>query len=274
MQTPLQCGHTRLHEGCQHCLALQSLWYTVLKAQGFEDAENTHNPKRPLKIWSGISIQVTPKGCDELVDVIDLVAYQEPSAPMESSFPDSQAASQERFLHHPGFDALCEEICSHGNHKLTAWKAKEIWQAYAEGSSNRSIATALGINDTLVWRTINTLTQWMELMDLDETQDAPLAKVVLRDYRPRKMDGDEGFVYGTWRNALWFDNEERREGESDRFFREATQTIRTILKSPATRVRVACLDDSDILIVGYSVITGDLLHFVYVKPDYRNKSRQ
>ncbi len=174
-------------------------------------------------------------------------------------------------MFHPEFDRVCADICRHGNHCLGALQVKGIWMLYIEGKSNRAIAGRLSINDTLVWRTINTLSQYMGLMDLEEEEKPQLAKVVLREYRPKGPKGDEGFIYGTWRNALWFDNENRKEGESDRFFRAATQSIRRILESPETRVRIACLDDSDILIVGYSVITGNLLHFIYVKPDYRNK---
>ncbi len=268
MHATPECGHTRLHERCGYCLALQAYWYS--KLEDFSDAENTSLRARPLKKWTGIS-HIVSSGGDKVIDLMELVIAQDPENPYRNSLPESPIRNQERLLHHSEFDALCEQICDHGNHRLTTAQVKVIWAEYIEGGTNRSIAKLLGVNDTLVWRTINTLTQWTELMDLDESLDAKaqsLAKVVLREYNPSK---DEGMIYATWRNALWFDDENRREEESDRFYRRATHSIRAVLNAAGTKVRIACLSDSEDFIVGYSVVTNGCLHFVYVKADYRNK---
>lgn len=268
MPNPLQCGHTRLHEGCAICLRLQTEWYQELEAAGFEEIECVAVTGRPLRVWTGVSIQVTPKGCDEPMDVLDLIVRQEAGEAIGSSFPESHLTEQERLLYHPDFDDLCGTLCSHGNHQLTASQVRSIWLGYLGGSSNRCIGSNLGINHSLVWRTINALTQWVALMDMEETQDAPLAKVVLREYRQL---WDQPFVFASWRNCLWYDDDNREEGQADRFYRQATKSIRTFLDSKECRVRIACVDGVPDHIVGYSVTTGDCLQFVYVKADYRNK---
>lgn len=270
MHTDLpDCGHTTLQDRCACCVAFQASWYVKLQLDGFEEAENTGIRGNPLKVPTGLSIQIAAPDGDETVDLIDLLVIQEPNAPLRGGFPESHLNNAERLLCHPEFDELCRQICAHGNHRLNAAQAKGIWLFYIEGKSVRTIACTLGVNYTAVWRTIKALTDWMELMDLDEMQEpqAP-ARVVIREFKRKQ---DEALVYATWRNSLWYDDDKRREGDSDRFFRVATGSIRDVLDNPNTVVRVACLHDCPDVIVGYSVVTGWLLHFVYVKADYRNK---
>ncbi len=256
MQTPA-CGHTRLHDRCAHCTALQAEWDSKLG----EDAELTTDSRAvSLSCRAGID--------DEHFDLLDLVTSQQPGAPLESSFPEGHLSIYERLLHAATFPDLCHSVCAHGRHQLTPAIVRDIWVRFLDGASNRGIGGALNLNDSLVWRTINTLTQWAELMDLDEVQDAPLAVVVLR---PFDRVFDQPFIFSSWRNALWYDDDNRAEGQSDRFYRHATKSIRTILDSPACRVRIACVDGVADHIVGYSVVTGDCLQFVYVKADYRGR---
>lgn len=262
MHEKLQCGHTRLHENCTYCIGYQRQWYAALKSEGFKDIESASSPNRPLKSWKSAAIQI-------VATEIDLIASQEQENSLQSEFPDSLLTLEQKLVCNPEFDKLCERLCEHGNHQLSAHEVKGIWLAYIDGGSNRSIAEHLNINDTLVWRTIKALSEWMNLMDLDAAEETwPLAKVVLRDFERKK---DEAFIYASWRNALWYDDENRKEGDSDRFYRHATTSIRNIIDNEKTRVRIACTSDSPNFIVGYSVITGLCLHFVYVKADYRNK---
>lgn len=258
------CGHAVLHSGCAQCAALQAYWYGQLTENGFEDAEDTTREYPLLKKWSGASTYTLPdrfSGHLRDVHALDLI-------PERRAISETISYSREQFLFHPEFDTLCKGIVRHGNHTGTTHQVRAIWEAYIHGGTNRSIAAALAINDTFVWRTIRALTQWMELMDLEAEQPKSIAKVVLRDFMPTV---DEGFIYATWRNALWYDDAEREESYSDKFFRDATLSIRRILDNPKTRVRIACLSDGHDFIVGYSVVIGNCLHFVYVKADYRGK---
>jgi len=90
------------------------------------------------------------------------------------------------------------------------------------------------------------------------------AKVVLRAFDPIT---DAAIIYSTWRHALW--SSDRRDDESERFYRAETKAIKRIL--PVAQVRIACLSDDASIIIGYSVMTGRNLEFVFVKPDFRQK---
>ncbi len=90
--------------------------------------------------------------------------------------------------------------------------------------------------------------------------------VTLRKYDP---ETDEGFIYSSWRNGLYYHTEPRNKGNADRFFREASQQIRRTLK--AASVSIACLQDSPVVIVGYLVLTGTHLDWIYVKEDFRTR---
>lgn len=77
---------------------------------------------------------------------------------------------------------------------------------------------------------------------------------------------DLALVYATWRNALWF-AEKRDPAASDDFYREATQTIKDKLKT--ADARIAYLSEDPDMLLGWAVLTGTHLEFVYVKADYR-----
>lgn len=87
--------------------------------------------------------------------------------------------------------------------------------------------------------------------------------------RPFKEETDIPFIYSSWRKSLWFD--ERRDENSDLFFRVATKRIKEILTAKECKVNVSCLQSDKNFIVGYSVGIKDNLEFVYVKIDYRKK---
>ena len=91
------------------------------------------------------------------------------------------------------------------------------------------------------------------------------AKVVIRQFNPNT---DSAMVYSTWRNSAYY-GVPRRTNDAKLFFKNMTRAIREILKT--AQVRVACLDDDPLFIVGYAVFTGIHLDWVYVKADYRKK---
>ena len=266
------CGHTQLKQKCSDCLALQAKWYGILEQSGFTEIENEKGglysfTSHPHGLFGPRTATRAEHREDQFIDSIQ---SQSPDEPLISSFPGSYQTDKERLLLHPHFDGLCQSICNHGNHQLVPAQVRSIWELHIEGGSVRIVGARLQIQYTLVWRTIRTILQWMELMDLEaEEQDHSIMKVVLRAFKPME---DEQIIYGTWRNALWYDDDKQRhEGDAGRFYSEATHSIRKILKNPATKVRIACLSNDPGIIIGYSVITGNCLHFVYVKADYRNK---
>lgn len=88
--------------------------------------------------------------------------------------------------------------------------------------------------------------------------------------REAYASSDFALIYATWRNALWY-AERRPDSESDQFYKAASERIADILKRPDSRTRVACLSDDSDMLLGWSVLVGDRLEFVYVKIDYRRK---
>jgi GNAT superfamily N-acetyltransferase len=87
--------------------------------------------------------------------------------------------------------------------------------------------------------------------------------------RPFDAKTDSGFVYSSWRNSAFYGASPPLREDAATFFHKQTEWIAHTLWD--AKVHIACLEDSPNTIVGYSVVTGDHLDWVYVKPDYREK---
>lgn len=93
---------------------------------------------------------------------------------------------------------------------------------------------------------------------MDET------RVILRPYDP---DTDQGFIYSSWRNGLYYHTEPRNKGNPVQFFSQATGKINRTLEQ--STVTIACFQNSPIVIVGYVAKTKNHLDWIYVKEDFR-----
>jgi hypothetical protein len=233
----------------------QAEWYRILEKNGFEDIEDHSHEDKPLKRWSGIPAAS---------GIIDAITHQEAGSPIQSSFPEKRFVKEERLLNHPEFEQICVSICSHGNHKLNSVNVRQIWELYLEGATNRGIAKTVSINHVTVYRCIANLTKWAEAMG----EEPEVSTVRLREF---DRETDSPMLFSTWRNALWFDKEDRDETKNHAFFRSCTRLIKMIISNPATQVRVACLSDDLNLILGVAVVNKDNLIWVYVKADYRGR---
>lgn len=177
-------------------------------------------------------------------------------------------------MKHADYADLCARVARdfRSDSRLTGAKVSLIWQDYCAGLTIReSEAKHGGTSDTTISRVIKRIIQWMNLMSSpDEPPDSEGAIVVLRGYRP---DQDNGALYASWRNALWYGQKKEKQNasRSAEFFSLATQAIKKLLADPKTEVRIACLMDDPNLIAGYSVLTGQHLEFVCVKSDYRRR---
>src|SRR3954468_8796264 len=96
MPDSLECGHSRFHYNCVCCQGLQKYWYDLLSQKGFRDAEDTNKPHRPLRVCSGISGEVTLKGFDEPVYLIDTVVFQPPHEPIKNVYLENPLSDEER----------------------------------------------------------------------------------------------------------------------------------------------------------------------------------
>ncbi len=99
---------------------------------------------------------------------------------------------------------------------------------------------------------------------MDESSIAEV-RIILRDFNP---DTDTPMIFATWRNSAFY-GVPRRTNDAKAFFKHKTKEIKEILKTAT--VRMACHEEDPMTIVGYSVVTGNHLDWIYVKVDYRMK---
>lgn len=87
--------------------------------------------------------------------------------------------------------------------------------------------------------------------------------------RAYSADTDQAFVYTTWRNGMYYGSKEMKKRDPKIAFKELTREIKDILKNAT--VRIACLEESPDVIVGYVVFTNKHLDWVYVKEEFRKQ---
>lgn len=221
---------------------LQEAWYAKARDAGFIDAEDTSREDRPLRSWTGVN---------NLVDV--------PHAKTMPTF-----GAEEAFQHHSQYWDACIAVQMHGNRVLTANTIDAIWHYYCKGMPYRAIGKQCDTSKDTVWRVVQAMTAAMHLMG-DSVEEN--VKIVLRAYDEKT---DAGFIYATWRNALWFDDK-RDDSRAPAFYKDASRYIKILLSAPTTEVRLACLQDDPDQIVGYAVLSTTNLEWVYVKIDYRKQ---
>lgn len=95
--------------------------------------------------------------------------------------------------------------------------------------------------------------------------EANCLSVTLRDFSMT----DQAFVYATWRNSLYYGSDMKKDKNAKSIFKDLTHSIKETLKKAT--VKVACLDETPDVIVGYVVYTKTRLDWVYVKDDFRRQ---
>ena len=81
------------------------------------------------------------------------------------------------------------------------------------------------------------------------------------------MPDDEAFIMSTWLKGLYYGNSWFRQIPQDTFF-DAYRDVITRLAA-SSEIKVACLADDPDVILGYSVSSGPILHWVFVKQAWR-----
>ncbi len=89
--------------------------------------------------------------------------------------------------------------------------------------------------------------------------------VTIREARP----DDKSFIYSSWLKGLRFGNKWFEAIDQDTYFQRYHDVIEALLSRPDTSVKVACLVEDPDVILGYSVYTGQTVHFVFVKRAWR-----
>lgn len=95
-----------------------------------------------------------------------------------------------------------------------------------------------------------------------------IAKSSLVTIRPFWYD-DLPFIFSSWLKSLRWGNSYYQSIDQDSYFKGQHRAIERILGDKTTTVKVACLADAPEVLVGYAAYTGTVLHFVYVKEDWR-----
>ncbi len=83
------------------------------------------------------------------------------------------------------------------------------------------------------------------------------------------MATDRPFIYSSWLLSLWGGNEWFRHIDKNLFFNKYHDVIEALLNRPKTKVSIACLIEDPQIILGYSVRENAVLHYVFVKKDWR-----
>lgn len=78
-------------------------------------------------------------------------------------------------------------------------------------------------------------------------------------------------VLSKWLRTLRHGNEYFKLIESNAYYQTYDRFIKTLLQRPGTMVRIAALSDDLDVVLGFSMIEGDTLHYVYVQHEQRNK---
>lgn len=81
----------------------------------------------------------------------------------------------------------------------------------------------------------------------------------------------EGLVKATWKRSLRDGNDLYRLIDSKRYFDAYEAYVERLLHRPGAIIRIAVLSDDPDVALGWSLINGDTLHYVFVKRDIRNK---
>lgn len=78
------------------------------------------------------------------------------------------------------------------------------------------------------------------------------------------------YVFTKWSRSYRYGNDYIKLCDSDSYFAAYRNYIQALLRKPDTRVRIAGLTDDIDVVLGFSVIRGKVLDYVYVHRDFRN----
>lgn len=83
------------------------------------------------------------------------------------------------------------------------------------------------------------------------------------------VEDDRNFIMATWLKGLRYGNDWFELIEASVYYENYQKSIDRVLGLVITEVRVACLEDSPDVILGYSVARGKTLDWVFVKKTWR-----
>ncbi len=109
----------------------------------------------------------------------------------------------------------------------------------------------------------------MEHLSEQAPQDEVEAGYRILSFRSHAPKEYESFVYARWLNSLRYGNDMFRLMDAETYYAAYALYVEGVLKREDSRLRVAVLSDDEDTALGWSVDEGDVLHYVYVKPECR-----
>lgn len=89
-------------------------------------------------------------------------------------------------------------------------------------------------------------------------------KVVIRQFDPQM---DSGIIFSTWPNGLFYSSAKPIEAPRAHWFQEFYSYVKRSLATD--EILIACSEEDPNTVLGYAVINGHTLEWVFVKPRYR-----
>lgn len=90
-------------------------------------------------------------------------------------------------------------------------------------------------------------------------------KIALR----QAVESDLPFIFSTWLKGLYYGSPWWREMQKDVFFCDYHTVISNLLSRDGVQTIILCLSEDPDTILGYSVYTEKILHWVFVKKAFR-----
>jgi len=84
-----------------------------------------------------------------------------------------------------------------------------------------------------------------------------------------KLDPYRSMIYAKWLRSMRYGNEYAKLIEQTAYFKYAHDYITRLLDNPKTVIKLAVLTDDIDVVLGFSVIRGKVLDYVYVHRDQR-----
>jgi len=87
--------------------------------------------------------------------------------------------------------------------------------------------------------------------------------------RPFNASLDTGLIYSSYPKGVYYGSFTPIDTPKDKWFKAFYIEMQDQLKT--STVSIACMSDNEDVIIGYSIVTGTCLEFVYVKEQFRNQ---
>ncbi len=83
--------------------------------------------------------------------------------------------------------------------------------------------------------------------------------------------GYEGYIFAHFMHSLRKGNELFKLVDKDAFYENYHRFIQNLLQRPEIQIRFAVLSDDPDVVLGFSLLEKNVIHYVFVAPDFRKQ---